>query len=158
MSIPASRTTSRCSPMWTPQKVVRGKGPGGRRLRIRSAEVTASGRTGCGKRGADFRPDFNWNKASVKAMCYRRALLATSNRDDCWNKTISAAVGSSVGLLMPTGVGQWEALPTRSAKCPSTAPRLASKQSGSCLIVPNQQIRALHGGLGTAQRLLSTLL
>jgi hypothetical protein len=25
----------------------------------------------CGKRGADIRPDFNWNKQPVKAMGYR---------------------------------------------------------------------------------------
>ena len=25
----------------------------------------------CGKRGADVRPDFNWNKKAVGAMCYR---------------------------------------------------------------------------------------
>jgi hypothetical protein len=27
--------------------------------------------TACGKRGADVRPDFNWNKQQVKAMGYR---------------------------------------------------------------------------------------
>jgi hypothetical protein len=25
----------------------------------------------CGKRGADVRPDFNWNKQSVEMMAYR---------------------------------------------------------------------------------------
>jgi len=28
-------------------------------------------RVACGKRGADVRPDFNWDKASDKAMSYR---------------------------------------------------------------------------------------
>jgi hypothetical protein len=27
--------------------------------------------TACGKRGADLRPDFDWNKTPVKAMGYR---------------------------------------------------------------------------------------
>jgi hypothetical protein len=27
--------------------------------------------TACGKRGADVRPDFNWNKRPVKSMGYR---------------------------------------------------------------------------------------
>jgi DNA-directed RNA polymerase subunit RPC12/RpoP len=27
--------------------------------------------TACGKRGADVRPDFNWNKVPVNAMGYR---------------------------------------------------------------------------------------
>jgi hypothetical protein len=26
----------------------------------------------CGKRGADIRPDFNWNKSTVPAMGYRK--------------------------------------------------------------------------------------
>jgi hypothetical protein len=41
-------------------------GKGERSLRLRRAQKA------CGKRGADVRPDFNWNKTQVAMMGYRR--------------------------------------------------------------------------------------
>jgi hypothetical protein len=43
--------------------------------------------TACGKRGADVRPDFNWNKTPVRTMGYPDVLVASfPHPDPVWSK------------------------------------------------------------------------